>query len=371
MSDLYWYTGHQSLNGPGMTYAVFSIIDNRISTSGCASFTYQLYGSKPYTRGPWFQFSEQLIDNYSENGGTHPAYPFLTGIGGANRVAVFGYLGLQLMVDTLNVNPSIPPQIPNLKYRTIYWQGWPVQAVSNQTHTTLTRSGKPLSNANSTYASAAIPVTIGIKDQYLSSNDTIYNLEPDGTVVLKNRMLNDVKSVPGNIAQCQPVESNRHFELGQFPLSAVDGSITTKWQPDRSDVSSSLRVRLPEPFVPITELHFDWAQSPPKSYEVTFSNSSNGSNAVHVSSNTNVQVSSPYVAKKAAEIVPYASNTTNVTLNKPVWSGKYATLTISGNRATEGTPDAKNGTGASVAEFAIIAGDGSSLTARDVEVLMA
>ena len=100
-----------------MTYAVFSIIENNNSTSGCASYTYDLYSSQPYARAPWFQFSEQLIDDYGENGGTHPAFPFLTGMGGAHRVAVFGYLGLKLTLDSLNIYPSLPPQIPHLRLR--------------------------------------------------------------------------------------------------------------------------------------------------------------------------------------------------------------------------------------------------------------
>jgi hypothetical protein len=33
------------------------------------------------------------VDNTTINGGTHPAYPFLTGHGGSNQVAIYGYLG--------------------------------------------------------------------------------------------------------------------------------------------------------------------------------------------------------------------------------------------------------------------------------------
>ena len=116
--------------------------------------------------------------------------------------------------------------------------------------------------------------------------------------------------------------------------------------------------------MPVTALKFDWAQAPPVSYSVTFSNSSDGSNAVHVASDNSVVVSNPYIAKKADDIVPYSSNTTNVTLSKPVYSGKYATLTISGN---QGLPKGeKKGVGASVAEFAIVGADGSDdLTRRN------
>lgn len=51
------------------------------------------------------------------------------------------------------------------------------------------------------------------------------------------------------------------------------------------------------------------------------------------------------------------SNTTNVTLETPVWSGKFATLTIRGTRAGAG----RGMKGASVAEWAIVARDGRAV----------
>ena len=56
-------------------------------------------------------------------------------------------------------------------------------------------------------------------------------------------------------------------------------------------------------------------------------------------------------------VTPYMSNTTNVTLNPPVWSGNYATLEIQGNQASNLT----NSTGATVAEWAIIGSEGQVL----------
>jgi trehalose/maltose hydrolase-like predicted phosphorylase len=141
LSDLDYYAGKQSPNGPGMTYAIFSIVANEVSPSGCSAYTYQQYSENPYIRPPWFQFSEQLVDDYVSNGGTHPAYPFLTGHGGANQVVLFGYLGLRYVPDfTLHIYPALPPQIPQIRYRTFHWQGWPITAFSNQTHTTLSRA---------------------------------------------------------------------------------------------------------------------------------------------------------------------------------------------------------------------------------------
>lgn len=362
LSDLDYYAGKQSPNGPGMTYGVFSTIANAISPSGCSSFTYHLYSSKPYTRGPWFQFAEQLIDDYQLNGGTHPAFPFLTGIGGANSVPIYGYLGLRLMLDSLNVDPNLPPQISNLKYRRFYWQGWPLEASSNQTHTVIKRPSNKdaLTNANSTFADSDIPVTIGIQGQ----SHVSYRLSPGGSITIPNRQIGSILTVPGNLAQCKPVSSTADYVIGQFPLSAVDGAISTKWQPSSAKTEASITVSLSEPYAPVTALDFNWAQAPPLSYKVSFSNSSDGSNAVHVASDDDVKVSSPYVASKADEIVAYASNSTNVTLNKPVWSGKFATLTIKGSHALNKT---QIGDGASVAEFAIVAKGGRDLTRREVE----
>ena len=48
-------------------------------------------------------------------------------------------------------------------------------------------------------------------------------------------------------------------------------------------------------------------------------------------------------------------NTTNVTLSSPVAASKYASLLIVGNQALEPVDvEAKNGTGATVAEWAIL-----------------
>jgi len=348
LSDLDFYAGRQSLDGPGMTYGVFSVIAAEASPSGCSDWTYDLYGSQPYSRAPWFQFSEQLLDDYTANGGTHPAYPFLTGMGGANRVSIFGYLGLRLRTDSLNVSPTLPPQLTHLNYRTFYWQGHAINATANSTYTAVTRLplSRSLPNANPAYAHAPIPLTLGY-------GTTVYHLPMGVTLLITNRQIGLVKTIPGNLAQCLPVTSPNPYLPGQFPLSAVDGAVSTKWQPLYSNTPASLTVDLgTSGSAPIIGFAFDWAQTPPRSYNVTFSNSSSASaGAVRTATtNGNVQISNPYNAINAAAIAPYTSNTTNVTLATPVWGGRYATLTILGNL----NDPVGNGTGASVAEWAII-----------------
>lgn len=350
LSDLEYYAGKQSPNGPGMTYGVFSIVANAFSPSGCSSYTYDVYASHPYVRAPWFQYSEQLVDDYSTNGGTHPAYPFLTGMGGANRVAIFGYLGLRLRVDALNIDPSLPPQIPNLNYRTFYWQGHAINATSNATHTTLQRiPAKSLRNSNSNYTGVSIPVTIG-------SNATTrsYELPASGdAIVVPNREPGSVKTWKGNIAQCRPANSDQDIEPGQFPFAANDGAVSTKWQPIAANALSSVTIDLGSDVAGqvVAGFRFDWAQAPPTGYSVAFSNDSLLSGQLNATRSDSVEISKPYDAAGAALIEAYSSNTTNVTLTSAVYAGRYATLTIWGNQA-----GGDNGVGATVAEFAVLVG---------------
>ena len=355
LNDLNYYAGKQSLNGPGMTYAIFSIVASEVEPYGCASYTYQQYSEQPYARAPWFQLSEQLIDDFTLNGGTHPAYPFLTGHGGANQVTIFGYLGLRLNPSfTLSINPSLPPQIPNLQYRTFYWQGWPISAVANQTYTTLTRLPNPYTTANMTFANTSIPVQIG------NSNTTSYMLPPNGTITVPNRNIANITAVANNIAQCLPISSPDDFQPGQFPISAVDGAASTKWQPNYSNISQSLTLTLSsQPYQPITAFFFDWAQNPPTNFTVLFHNTSSPTDpsAITATSVSTVDISIPYNASMVALITPYMSNTTNVTLNPPIWTGNYATLEIYGNQASNLT----NSTGATVAEWAVIGSEGQVL----------
>lgn len=356
LNDLEYYAGKQSLNGPGMTYAIFSIVASAVDTAGCSSYTYQQYSEQPYARAPWFQLSEQLVDDFTANGGTHPAYPFLTGHGGANQVTIFGYLGLRLTPDfTLHVDPSLPPQIPTLKYRTIYWQGWPISVTANQTHTTLTRLSTPYITANTTFANSSIPVQIG------NNNTQTYQLPPNGTLTLPNRIIANTTAFAGNIAQCLPVSSPDDFQPGQFPISAVDGAASTKWQPNLSNVSQSITVTLTsQPFQPISAFYFDWAQNPPSNFTVLFHNTSTpDSAAITATSQSNVAISVPYNTTEINLITPYMSNSTNVTLSPEVWSGGYATLVVQGNQASNAT----NSTGATVAEWAIVGAGGASLRA--------
>lgn len=368
LNDLDYYANKQSPDGPAMTWAIFSAVANEMSPSGCSAYTYAQYAFKPYARAPFYQISEQLIDNATTNGGTHPAFPFLTGHGGSNQVVLFGYLGLRLLPDDiLHVDPNLPPQIPYLKYRTFYWRGWPISAWSNYTHTTLTRADtQPLDTADSRFKTAPITVHAGPE-----ANSTSYTLPTNGTLVIPNRQIGDNNTIAGNMVQCQPIQSSDTFEPGQFPISANDGATSTKWQPSLAANLSAVTVLLgsQSPGSMVSGFAFDWAQAPPVNATVIFHNKTlsnpaqtyeSGSSADYqvISALRNIKLSNPYQpgVTNLDEIAIPVGNTTNVTLSSPVPAARYASLLIVGNQALDEVDlKAKNGTGATVAEWAIIA----------------
>lgn len=338
MANLDYYAAKQSLDGPAMTYSSFAVVANEVSPAGCSSFTYNLYSSLPYVRAPWYQYSEQLIDDVLENGGTHPAFPFLTGMGGTNRVAIFGYLGLGLYYDRLDIDPSLPPQISYIDYRTFYWMGHGINATSNTTHTTLRRLPREnytLPSVNATYYDRPIPVTIGTRS---NRNNTIFELG-DEPLVIPNRPVGETLTVAGNILQCgkvlPPPQGNKP---GQFPIAAIDGAASTKFQPDFSNVTSYLTVDLGDSsYYPIAKVMMDWGMQPPSHFEIYFTNSSlppfeAESDDRRTVVSTHVDISAPWDPVTAYEIKTYVGNQTNVTLEECVWSGRFAHLGIKGNQ---------------------------------------
>ncbi|KAF1978619.1 hypothetical protein BU23DRAFT_577438 [Bimuria novae-zelandiae CBS 107.79] len=347
LTDLDFYANKASPDGPGMTYATFGIVANEISPSGCSSYTYHHYSGQPYARAPWFQHSEQTIDPPSDNGGTHSAFPFLTGMGGANRVALFGYLGLRMFVDYLDIDPSLPPQITFIDYRTFYWQGYGINASSNATHTDLRRMPDRILDTANVAFKDNIPVSLGTRKM-------TYELNRDNVVTVPNRMLGQKPTVAGNILQCKPVfvpHANSSLSApvpGQFPLAAVDGASSTKWQPlNATDMHYITVDTESDSFAPIQYVYFDWAENPPIYFEVLTSNASlspfelqNG-DVRNVTSGV-VEITQPWDPEKALEIRSIVGNQTNVTVYERVWSGRYVHLGMWGNQGKDN--ETKGGT---------------------------
>ena len=86
-ANLAFYARKQVSTGPAMTFPMFSAVAAAVATSGCASQSYLFKSAAPYLRS-FGQILEQNNDNYHENGGTHPAFPFLTAHGGFLQAAL-------------------------------------------------------------------------------------------------------------------------------------------------------------------------------------------------------------------------------------------------------------------------------------------
>jgi hypothetical protein len=351
-----------------MTWAIFSIVASDLSPSGCSAYTYHQTAYDPYMRAPFFQLSEQMVDNATTNGGTHPAYPFLTGHGGANQVVLFGYLGLRLLPDDiLHIDPNPPPQLPHIQYRTFYWRGWPIAARSNATHTTLARADlDPLDTADMRFANASIAVHVGFETN--GTSEASYELPATGELTVPNGRIGWIPTTDGNMAQCLPVASRDAYAPGQFPIAVVDGATSTRWQPASSKISAvtvDLGRGAAVAGANVTAFHFDWAAMPPVNATVVFhdvplrdpaavaAGAHEGGDYRVVATLTDIAQSKPYRADSeefTAVAVP-VGNTTDVRLDAPVQAARYATLLISGN---QGLAAGDEDVGATVAEWAII-----------------
>lgn len=359
LADLDYYAAKQSPDGPAMTYSIFSIVANQVSPSGCSAYTYQQYAAHPYVRAPWFQLSEQLVDEYSVTG-FHPAFPFLTGHGGVNQVVLFGYLGLRLIPtsDALHISPALPPQIPQIRYRTFHLHGWPISAFSNQTHTTLTRNSSlvPAEGAFPNMTFESTPITVVVGEPGSGENET-YSLSQDSSITVPNRMYAFRRTVTDNVAQCQAVTSPDNYLPGQFPIAAVDGAASTKWQPEFANETASITVSVPAGYR-VLNMEFDWGQAPPYNYSVRFHNRTDGEGVM--ASRGNVSINAPYDPEEINTIVAVGANMTsvNMTTDGDVHTGLYATLSIWGSWFNSSyTRMNMSGDGASVAEWSIVVED--------------
>ena len=333
-----------------MTYSILSIIANQVSPSGCSAFTYALEAFQPYTRAPWYQFSEQQVDVFAQNGGTNPAFPFLTGHGGFDQIGPFGWLGLRTDQAALYIDPALPPQIPSVSLRTFYYGGAAITAVMNQTHTRLSRVAGDDTVVHDTYGSGPMPILVG------SQSREAYSLAIGQSVVIQNRLYSRQETIAHNLVQCLPATSPDAHRPGQFPLAALDGAISTTWQP-KTPARTSMVVDMSSLEVqPVLGISFNWGLNPPVRADVTLSNSSTFDGPAITIPINNITISDAYEASDV-RIRAYSGNTTNVavsasTSNGLVYSGKYARLEI------EGTQGPNRNLGATVAEFALIGPQG-------------
>jgi hypothetical protein len=338
-----------------MTYSVFAVDANALSMSGCSAYTYALNGFLPYLREPWYQFSEQAVDDPLLNGDTNPAFPFLTGHGGANQAVPFGFLGIRTDQPVLYINPSLPPQIPYVKIRTFYYAGATLSATMNTTHTNISRIATPAAaNLVDKYANTTLPFAVGMPNA--DEMTTSYTLATNQTLAIPNRLYWQNLTYASNLIQCQPVTSTSPYVAGQFPTAANDGATSTNWQPS-TNASASLVINMTSvPFSPVTGVYFEWGLRPAFNATIFLGNNTDGSgtyeNEIEIFIG-DIAPTSPYNATQpegTAFVEPVVGNSTLVDVAGAAWSGQYVRLVIEGCWEPDGE-------GATVGEFVLIGGN--------------
>jgi len=339
-----------------MTYSIFAINAISLSPSGSSAYTYLLNGFLPYLRGPFFQFSEQAVDDVALNGNTNPAFPFLTGHGGANQVVPFGFLGVRTDQAVLFINPRLPPQIPYLRVRTIVYNGARLSASMNSTHAVLTRLD-PEQDTIDSYANTTLPFTVGIPGS--PSEDLMnYKIAANQTLTIPTSRTAWNLTYPGNLLQSLPVTSPDAYAPGQFPIAVVDGASATRWQPATNKSAFILVHTTSVTPQPISSIFFDWGARPPLNATVYISNTTDSSGDFSAKEDyvtvLNITPDLPYNATAAAissqQVQPVTSNTTTITMKDSPWSGKYVKLVIEGCWEEDGV-------GATVGEFVVVGRD--------------
>ncbi|KII91942.1 carbohydrate-binding module family 32 protein [Plicaturopsis crispa FD-325 SS-3] len=334
LNDLDFYALATSPDGPGMTYSIFSIDASALSPVGCASYTYLLAASQPYSRPPFYQFSEQTTDNDETNGGTNPAYTFLTGHGGFLQSFTHGFTGYRSRTNAFYLDPILPAQLTNYTLKGMKWR-------DSILDVTLTSKDTIIAHRK---GGSSIPIQIGTGNAKAGN----YTLGVGKTLVVPTRHTNGTL-VEGNLAQCKSVLStdtsfsntNATIVPGQYALAAIDGSNATAWQPLQNS-SATITVDLQASHT-ISKIHFNWGLNPATQFAVHVGNATDSMTQI---ANGTVSISSPYNATAAVAVSLKVGNTTDVQLPQSI-SARYVNVTIEGSYRADGT-------GATLAEFAVL-----------------
>ncbi|PWN46080.1 hypothetical protein IE81DRAFT_363505 [Ceraceosorus guamensis] len=340
LADLEYYSGATSPNGPGMTWSIYSIVASALSESGCEAYSRLQESWKPYER-PFGQFSEQTTDDYNVNGGTNPAYTFLTGHGGYLQVWTHGMTGYRSRSDVFYLDPSLPPQLAP--------GGYTVKGMRHRSsRLDVTVAGDNTTIAHTT-GDAPVRVEIGARNER-AGNYTL-NVGEDLTVPT-TRIDLFAPSYAGNLAQCGNATSQAEVMPGGYAFAANDGSNATAWSPVARNgsqgeaASNVLLLDLGQSPRDIKSIHINWAKYPASQVSVSTSANANAAsdstllNSTAVT-NRSVTISAPYNETGFSIVDLRVGNTTDLQLvdtGGPPINARFVAISISNTSATPGVP---------------------------------
>lgn len=265
-ANLQFYATKQVSYGPAMTFPIFSIVASDLAALGCASQLYLRKAVQPLLRAPFAQFSEQNNDIFALNGGTHPAFPFMTAHGGFLQAVVQGLMGLRFdhavadlgaLERQLVLDPAALPCLPGgVQLDGVVYMNQTLAMNLSDTEFTVTHTG----GLSGTEA-ANITISLGERNP----NAGTYSLGPGENMTFP--VYTPDKSYSRLIAECSGAVFTNITEgaFGDAPISINDGDNSTHWQPRYNDTTAKILVDL-KSYQNVSGGVVNWGETPARTW---------------------------------------------------------------------------------------------------------
>lgn len=236
-NDLNYYATVTDPGGPSMTDAIASIDSSALGTAGCSSYTYMLRSADPFIAAPYDQFHE------TRTGG---AFTFTTSEGGYLQEFLYGFTGLRWETGSVEIDPSLPPQLPGVDLTGLKWQGRVFDLTVGQKTTELHLTSGP-----------ALPVTV--------ADGSVRSVKPGSTLTIPTRQTN--QSATTDIARCQTVSASS-ADPSHPAVGAVDGTGSVGWSSANTATGPQwLEVDLGKSY-DVNQVTLDWGAAFAKGYQI-------------------------------------------------------------------------------------------------------
>lgn len=247
--------------GPAMTFPIFSIVSSALMEQGCSAETYLVKAIQPFLRGPFAQFSEQNSDDFKSNGGTHPAFPFMTAHGGFLQAILHGILGLRFshkvedgkIIRYLKLDPIKLKTLPG----GVHFDG--VHYMNQTFSFNLSSDGLNVKHNGPVKGLKPQKIIIELGSRNPDAGEHVLMPGTDAqfklyetAASLKDSLSECGKAIFTNITECAP---------GDATVLANDGDNTTHWQA-KTPKKSKLLIDFREP-IELENCSINWGDKPP------------------------------------------------------------------------------------------------------------
>lgn len=267
-ANLDYYALKQVSTGPAMTNPIYSIVSSAILQTGCSAESYLMKSVQPYLRGPFAQFLEQSSDDYESNGGTHPAFPFLTAHGGFLQAILYGILGIRFGYEIehskisriLEIKAHSLSMMPNgVFFPEVQYMNQSLSFNLSTSTLTIENNGRVAGNNESI---SGVKLKIRTKDdsflyKFLQPNES-FTIDVSARAPIRTESLTECGSA-------WFTNIDRGF-AGDVMLLMHDGSNSTKWKAGRN---STTKILIDLKTSKTVEAGFiNWGPLPPKNLRV-------------------------------------------------------------------------------------------------------